>query len=167
MCQIHDAARILELRLGHVDERAFRPMRDVAEDDEFFDSETLVALVGSEVTGFVSWNDDYVTWLYVDPNFHRQGIGRDLLEAALEHMGPQAWTNTIPENTPAINLYQSVGFQLVWVRPSECEGFPCNTARLALPSSRMFLAEARAEDIGLSMSSQIHFGPSLKKRGSQ
>ena len=142
ICRIHDEARILELRHGGVDKRAFRPMQDVAEQDGLFDSETLVSCIGSEIVGFVSWNDDYITWLYVDPGYHRQGVGRHLLETALDRIGSGAWTNTIPENLPALRLYESVGMQLVWTRQSHCEGYSCNTARLALPTSRMYREDA-------------------------
>ncbi len=131
-------------------------MADAAAEDEFFESETLVFCIGPDVVGFVSWNDDYLTWLYVDPAHHRQGIGRGLLEAALPRIGPDAWTNTIPENLPALALYQAVGMELVRIWPSSCDGYPCNTARLALPTSRMRSVEATREPSSELMRFRLH-----------
>src|SRR4029079_13305981 len=122
VCQVHDAARVLELACGGVDPGAFLPMANVAEDEEFFDSETLVACMDGRVVGFISWNGAYITWMYVGPALHRRGIGRQLLAQAMRRIGPQAWTNAIGGNAPALALYLSMGFELVWVRPSDCDG---------------------------------------------
>lgn len=112
-------------------------MTEVAEDDEFFASQTLVACLGGAVVGFASWNEDYLTWLYVDPNQQRRGIGRRLLAEVLERIGPEAWTNTLAGNDPALALYRQAGMEVVWTRPCNIEGFPCMGMRLALPTSRM------------------------------
>ena len=143
VCQIHDAARVQELAAGGVDPRAFRAMTEAAEADEFFDSETAVACLGDRVADFVSWNGPYITWLYVDPSSHRRGIGRGLLERALQRIGPEAWTNMIAGNGPALALYRQAGFEIVRERPGDCEGFPCGAMRLALPTSRMRDPDAR------------------------
>jgi len=146
VCRIHDAARPLELAAGGVDARAFRPMAEVAEADEFFDSQTLVATSEhGEIVGFVSWNADKVTWLYVDPAHHRRGIGRALLAEAIARIGPQAWTNCVGGNAAALALYQSAGMELVFERPSDVEGYACTGCRVALATSRMRHPAARRE----------------------
>ncbi len=147
VCRVHDAARPLELAAGGVDPRAFRPMLEAAEGDEFFVSETAVACWGGALAGFVSWRGDYVTWLYVDPELQRRGIGSRLLAHALEAIGPQAWTNALAENEPAVSLYLRAGFEVVWRRASECDGYPCTAMRLALPTSRMRDPAARREAV--------------------
>ena len=149
VCRVHDAARILELTASGVDIRAFRPMVDEAEADEFFDSATVVAQVDDAIAGFVSWNGTYITWLYVEPAFQRRGIGRSLLQHALQQIGPEAWTNMIAGNEPTLALYRSLGMEVVWIRPTECEGYACGLARLALPTSRMRDPVARREIFGL------------------
>ena len=143
VCQIHDAGRVQELAAGGVDPRAFRPMTEAAEGDEFFDSQTAVACLGDCVAGFVSWNGSYITWLYVDPHSQRRGIGRLLLQHAMEQIGPQTWTNLIAGNDRARSLYRQVGFEVVWEQSGDCDGFPCAAMRLALPSSRMRNPDAR------------------------
>lgn len=146
VCRIHDAARMQELTAGHVDPRAFRPMTEAAAGDEFFLSQTLVACLAEEVVGFASWNGPYISWLYVDPAVQRSGIGRQLLQAALQGAGDQAWTNMLAGNDAALSLYLKAGMEVVWTRPSECDGFPCHAMRLALPTSWMHDPLAKRSD---------------------
>jgi len=143
VCRIHDAARIQELAAGGVDPRAFRPMTAAAEGDEFFDSETILACRGDAVVGFVSWNGSYITWLYVEPGVQRRGIGWRLLQHVLQQIGPEAWTNMIAGNGPALALYLRAGLEVVWTRPGDCDGYSCEAMRLALPTSRMRDPNAR------------------------
>ena len=143
VCQIHDAARMQELTSGSVDPRAFKPMVEAAEGDEFFVSQTAVAASEHRVVGFISWNGAYITWLYVVPSAQGRGIGRKLLDHALRCIGPQAWTNMLAGNERALRLYAAAGMEVVWRRDSKCEGFPCQAMRLALPTSRMHDPAAR------------------------
>lgn len=138
VCRVHDWARVQELALGGVDPRAFRPMVEVAEADSFFVSETLVACLDDAVVGFASWDEAYLTWLYVDPAFQRQGIGRRLLGEALARIGSEAWTTMIAGNEPALALYRAAGMDVVKTLPSVIEGYSCLGLRLALPTSHMF-----------------------------
>ncbi len=137
VCAIHDAARIQELASGSVDLRAFKTMAEAAEGDEFFASRTVVACCEGIVAGFVSWNGSYLTWLYVAPWAQGRGIGRKLLDYALRLVGPEAWTNMLGGNERALRLYQAAGMEVVFTRDSQCDGYPCQAMRLALPTSRM------------------------------
>jgi ribosomal protein S18 acetylase RimI-like enzyme len=145
VCRIHDRARVQELACGGVDPRAFRTMESVAQADEFFASETLVACAGSMVVGFISWSGAYITWLYVKPTHQQRGVGRLLLLETLQRIGPEAWTNIIAENKPALALFRHCGMELVRTRPGDCDGYACDSARLALPTSRMREPAARRE----------------------
>lgn len=55
-----------------------------------------------------------ITTLYVQPRHHGKGIGKALLETALQHcktLGSESvWLTTNSENTPAIEFYLSQGF---------------------------------------------------------
>lgn len=137
VCRVHDLARVQELTYGGVDPRAFRTMEVAAEADEFFVSETLVACLDDVVVGFVSWNGSYITWLYVEPSHQRRGIGRRLLQETLHRIGPEAWTNMLDGNEPALALYLQAGIEIVLTKPCTVEGFTCHGLRLALPTSRM------------------------------
>jgi ribosomal protein S18 acetylase RimI-like enzyme len=145
VCRVHDLARVLELERGGVDARAFRPMEEAAERDEFFLSETLVACVEDRVVGFVSWHGPYITWLYVDPGYHRRGIGSRLVHEALPRIGPEAWTITLEGNDAAVTLFREAGMEIVQARSSHCEGYPSTALRLALPTSRMRDPAARRQ----------------------
>ena len=143
VCRVHDLARVVELASGGVDARAFRSMEEAAEADEFFVSETLVACAANKVVGFVSWNGEYVTWLYVDPSYHRRGIGRRLLRDALHRIGPEAWTTMLDGNDAALALYRQAGMEVTSTRPGYSDGYPGTSLRLALPTSRMRNPAAR------------------------
>ena len=136
VCAVHDRARPMEIA-GSADPRAFRPMVEEAEEEEFFVSRTIVAAIEDRIVGFISFNVSYITWMYVDPDFHRHGIGAALLAEALKHIGPEAWLNTMAGNDAAIAFYRKAGFDVVKSFPSDCNGFPCTCLRLALPTSRM------------------------------
>lgn len=71
------------------------------------------------VVGYIGlqmiWDEGFVTNLAVWPGSRRQGIGRALLEAALE-AGREAGLATLslevrPSNLPALSLYRQKGFQ--------------------------------------------------------
>lgn len=146
ICRIHDVARVQELAAGNVDPRAFRTMIDAAEGDEFFVSKTLVACIDDAVAGFVAWNGPYITWLYVDPNLQRRGIGSRLLNEALQQCGLHAWTSMIAGNDAALSLYKKAGFEIVSTKTGEIEGYHCLGHRLALPTSCMHDPQARRSD---------------------
>ncbi|MGD1858982.1 MAG: GNAT family N-acetyltransferase [Leptolyngbyaceae cyanobacterium] len=135
VCRIHDVARVQELAAGGVDSRAFRPMIEVAAVDEFFDSQVTLACHADRIIGFIAWNGTYITWLYVDSEFQRCGIGWQLLQCALQQIGPGAWTHAIAGNEPAIALYRRAGLEIVETWPSDCEGYACEVVHLALPIS--------------------------------
>ena len=143
ICRVYDLARVQELTRSGVDLRAFKPMVEAAETGEFSTSRTLVACDRDKVAGFVSWKEAYITWLYVDPDYQRRGIGRRLLDEAMIHTGPGAWTNALGGNEPAVTLYERRGMEVVWSRVGDCEGYPCTSLRLALPTSRMRDPSAR------------------------
>lgn len=132
LCEIHDRARLDELR-GSVDLAAFLPLADTAETEGLFDGQVWVACRGDQVVGFVAAADDEITWLYVDPDFYGQGIGRQLLHYAVAECGATVTTEALAGNTPAINLYRSAGFEIVETRTGKLNGneqFPATGVKL-------------------------------------
>jgi ribosomal protein S18 acetylase RimI-like enzyme len=131
ICRIHDRARPDELH-GSCDPRAFIP---IAEDPEVADlrrAHKYVACEGEQVVGFVGVADDYLAWLYVDPDRYGRGIGRQLLRRALMEMGPHAWTIVLAGNRRAVHLYESEGFREVDRFEGENAGYPCTCLRMEL-----------------------------------
>ena len=129
ICAVHDAARPIELK-GSCDPRAFVPLDKDPEAEELRSSRIMVAQVGGEVVGFSAVDGGYVGWLYVHPEFHRQGIGRRLLREALELVEGEAWTIVLDGNESAINLYRDEGFRVTSRFESDNEGYPVTCLRM-------------------------------------
>ncbi|MEM8613943.1 MAG: GNAT family N-acetyltransferase, partial [Cyanobacteria bacterium P01_H01_bin.105] len=92
VCAIHDRARTYELA-GSCNPQALVPLVDEQEDIENFRrSEKFVACVDEQVVGFIGVDGTLISWLYVDPDYFSNGIGRELLQLGLELTGPEAWT---------------------------------------------------------------------------
>lgn len=146
LCALHEPAARYELALSGTDPRAFRPMSEEEDLDEFRRVNTaMVACVDDRVVGFVAWRDrgewrgsGYLSWLCVDPAFHRRGISNRLMAEGMAALGDQAWTLTKLGNIPAISLYEKHGMQIVRSRPADTWGFPYTELRLSLPTSRKF-----------------------------
>lgn len=121
LCQIHDAARLDELRLS-AGEAAFLSLEQTAETEGLFDGALDVADVNGIVEGFVAYRNDELTWLYVNPARYGQGIGRGLLRHALAHAGPTITAEVLEGNEPALRLYLSEGFRVVERKVGRLEG---------------------------------------------
>ncbi|MBM7845756.1 GNAT family N-acetyltransferase [Herpetosiphon giganteus] len=128
--QIHDAARPDELR-GACDPRAFIPLADdQASLSDFEQSQKFVISIDDQVVGFVGINGKYLGWLYIAPSHYGRGLGRQLLNFALEQIGAGAWTIALAENRRAVELYQRAGFAISKTFESDNAGYPCTCARL-------------------------------------
>lgn len=139
ICAIHDAARPDELQ-GSRDPRAFVPLEEDPEAEELRGCTILVAVDeavnGERIVGFTGVDGDYLGWLYVHPDYYRRGIGRTLLQAALEEVSGEAWTIVLAGNEPALALYAAEGFREVARFESENAGYPCTCVRMTRwPSS--------------------------------
>jgi len=112
ICKIHDSARKIELE-GSVSHQAFIPLKDCYKDEELFDSTIYVGEFNDITTGFVAFDKNEITWLYVDPLHFRKGFGRKLLEFALKNIKKPARVTVLNNNFRAIDLYKSYGFKVV------------------------------------------------------
>jgi len=130
-CRIHDQARLIEL-LGSCDARAFVPLAEDKPDILVFKrSLKHVACIEDKMVGFVGTDKTEVSWLYVDPDFHRQGIGRQLLQQGLSAIGAKASTYVLEGNYSARNLYLSAGFKVLQQFDSKNNGYLCSVLRLS------------------------------------
>ena len=118
---IHDRARLDELRTS-VGVAAFLSLEATAEDEELFAGEVWVACDDEAVVGFVAFSDNEVTWLYVSPDYYRKGIGRRLLQQAIDRCGPTVSTSVLSGNDAALNLYLSEGFKIVKTKTGKLNG---------------------------------------------
>lgn len=129
ICQIHDRARPDELA-GSCDPRGFIPIEEDKEVEDLKRSKKFVACEEEQVVGFVGVDEDYLAWLYVDPDFYGQGIGRELLRIGIREIGKGAWTVVLDGNKKAITLYESEGFQEERRFDGENNDYPCTCIRM-------------------------------------
>jgi ribosomal protein S18 acetylase RimI-like enzyme len=79
---------------------------------------TLAGLLVLRTAPTLSGPDDWaeITELYVRPGFRRRGVGRALVQAAIEHGHSSGCLElhllVDPENTGALSLYRAMGFHL-------------------------------------------------------
>lgn len=121
LCEIHDASRLDELRLS-VGTDAFLTLEQTADNEGLFEHQLFVAEVDHVVQGFVAYGDEELTWLYVDPNFYRNGVGRALVQYAVENSAPTMKIELLEGNRPALELYLSEGFKVIERVEGQLEG---------------------------------------------
>lgn len=121
IARIHDEARRDELAAS-VGVEAFLTLADTADGEGLFDGRLWVAEQDGTVAGFVALDDDEVTWLYVDPQRYRRGIGRVLLRHAVAAAGPVVRTTVLAGNDNALALYRSEGFVVVQTKSGRLAG---------------------------------------------
>jgi ribosomal protein S18 acetylase RimI-like enzyme len=104
ICRIRDRGRPDEL-CASCDPRAFVPIEQDSEVENLRRAHKYIACDSERVVGFVGVDGEYLAWLYVDPEYHGQGIGRAPLQTGLAEIGRRAWTIVLSGNTPARRLY--------------------------------------------------------------
>ncbi len=121
LCEIHDEGRLNELE-GSVDLGAFLTLEQTAENEGLFDDQLWVALLEDIVVGFIAFEPEEITWLYVDPNRYRKGIGKALIQFAMERCSDKIVIEVLHKNEPAIRLYESLGFKKIKRVEGKLEG---------------------------------------------
>lgn len=112
LCQIHDSARLDELRLT-IGLDAFLTLAQTAENEGLFDNKLYVAELDGTVQGFVAYSDEELAWLYVDPACYKKGVGRALVQHAAREGSPTMTIELLEGNDPALTLYRSEGFEVI------------------------------------------------------
>ncbi len=121
LCEIHDASRLNELSLT-VGIDAFLTLEQTAENEGLFDDKLVVAEVDGIVQGFVAYSDAELTWLYVDPQSYKRGVGRALVRHAIADSTSAMELELLEGNTPALSLYLSEGFRVIKRIEGKLEG---------------------------------------------
>lgn len=71
---------------------------------------TYMADIDGRPVGFVNFRGPDLRYVYVHPDVHRQGVGRMLMQLAVEKIEGDARLLVYVHNTKAQNLYKSFGF---------------------------------------------------------
>ncbi|MGZ5267985.1 MAG: N-acetyltransferase family protein [Caldimonas sp.] len=77
------------------------------------DNEVTLALVSSQLVGFVAASEESVSQLHVRVGFHRRGIGSALLALAKARSSGTLWLYTFARNVNACRFYEEQGFVVV------------------------------------------------------
>lgn len=110
--EIHDVSRKIELSMASLD-NAFLPFSLAAEREDFFDYPHIdVAVADGVVAAFCAYTDDELAWLYVSPKMMRKGIGKRLVEKALNTEPNIKYVEVLFGNEPARKLYELSGFRV-------------------------------------------------------
>ncbi len=130
VCHVHDRSRSVELKEANT-EHPFMPLNEDPESGMMEQCRLLVACEeDGEVVGFSGSREEYLGWLYVDPDHMGKGVARTLLKESLKYTGPKAWTVTLAENKRARDLYESEGFSSETTYDSDDDGYPCKVTKM-------------------------------------
>ena len=130
ICAIYDIAKPDELR-GSGDLRAIRPLRDDETMQALFrDSRVLVCEADGCVVGFAGNKGNYISWLFVHPDFRRRGVAARILREVLRPLRGAVALNVAKNNRPARALYEKNGFLLEREFVGQWNGYECQVARL-------------------------------------
>ncbi len=92
-------------------------------------AETWVWVAGEQVVGFVSLLGNEVGAIFVDPKFHRSGIGRALMDRARELRGALE-VEVFERNLQGRAFYAKLGFTLMHRQVHDQTGFAVMRLRL-------------------------------------
>ncbi len=108
-----------------------REQRKLVEDTYLPNSETFVAEISGQTTGFISLINNFVGGLFVSPHWQGKGVGRELIAHALT-IHDALNLNVYTENAQAMGFYKSLGFREVTRSSHDDDGMPFENARLQL-----------------------------------
>lgn len=105
--------------------------RKLIEDTYLPNSETFVAEISGQTTGFISLINNFLGGLFVSPHWQGKGVGRELIAYALT-IHDALNLNVYTENAQAMGFYKSLGFREVTRSSHDDDGMPFENARLQL-----------------------------------
>ncbi len=94
-------------------------------------AETSVALLGQTPVGFIGLLDSFIGGLFVDPDYGRRGIGRALVEHALERRA-ELTLEVYAANEKACAFYQKIGGVEIGRRPKDDNELPFELIRMRI-----------------------------------
>jgi ribosomal protein S18 acetylase RimI-like enzyme len=127
-----DAVRLVPTRVTPPVTKRF-PLDDLEDSARGWDSGHVAVergrVCGFLATGFEAWNRRLtIRHLYVDPSRRRRGIGRRLLERALQEGEARGadtiWLETTSLNYPGVQAYRRLGFELCGLDTTLYRGTP-------------------------------------------
>lgn len=88
--------------------------------EHYFDAvELRCAFLEEQLVGFIGVANENIEMLFIHPNWFRQGVGRALIQYALDNLSASK-VDVNEQNPNAIAFYERLGFKRVG--RSECDG---------------------------------------------
>ncbi|GEM01481.1 Acetyltransferase (GNAT) domain-containing protein [Halolactibacillus halophilus] len=114
MHQLQQQSYLVEQQLLGID--PFPPLLETKQGLAASDEACLIRCDVENILGFLQYvvtdNQLVINKLVVRPDYFRQGIGRDLLQSLIKQKRDSSiLVETAQKNTPAINLYEKLGFR--------------------------------------------------------
>jgi putative acetyltransferase len=73
-------------------------------------AETWVTVIDSQVVGFISMAENEIGGLFLNPDVHGQGLGRDMVDL-VRNLKPSLKVEVFEKNTIGRRFYAAYGFQ--------------------------------------------------------
>lgn len=129
ICEIFSLSKKVEMSYSGVGIEIISLEKDEKLKSDFDSSQIIVAEFGEEILGFAGKNNDYISFMFVQPDYFGKGIGKALLNEILIYC-PSAHLAVLKENIPAINLYKSFGFEIEKEFEGVYNGIKCNALKM-------------------------------------
>ena len=103
--------------------------------DDFLPTAKIDVIADSrdQPLGFMGMTASYVDALFVDPDWHGNGIGRLLIEHAQQSFSDGVTVDVNEQNTGALGFYEAMGFRVCSRSPRDHTGRPYPLLHLAWP----------------------------------
>jgi putative acetyltransferase len=90
----------------------------------------VVELSSQQIVAFLAFASDTIEGLFVDPEFHQQGIGTALVAHAASRSHGALAVDVNKQNSAAVEFYRRLGFVEVGETPTDSAGRPFSIVRL-------------------------------------
>ena len=107
------------------------PLSKDSEMLELFQKSKIYVYDSNGIKGFVGVKDNYISWLFVAPNFRKQQIGKKLVTYVLSKLNGNVTLSVARSNTPAINLYKNLGFKVTKEFVGQYQGNPILVCKMS------------------------------------
>jgi ribosomal protein S18 acetylase RimI-like enzyme len=78
----------------------------------------------SDIVGFAGAKENYISWLFVHPDFRGKNIGKKLVSHVLSKLNGEVTLTVARSNIAATNLYQNLGFDIAKEFTGRYQGNP-------------------------------------------
>jgi len=85
----------------------------------------------SDIVGFAGAKENYISWLFVHPDFRGMSIGKKLASHVLSELNGEVTLNVARSNISATNLYQNLGFKITKEFKGKYQGNPIAVLKMS------------------------------------